>query len=232
MGISVEAYRASIGTFVLNCIKRDKFILLPSNIFYNDGNHNFSYFLHEWSYILHTRNKYVQIKAKFLICKYIGVSLFIHMLMALCNDVHPNPGPTPNLSDLNICHCNIRSIKAENKLFFVKNELGGKFDIITCSETWLSDQDNSEKFQIENYQLPFRKDRTIGRQSYGGVLAWVSSRIGCKRRKDLENDELEAMWLEICTVNRKLFLCVVYRAESNTDNTFWDSLQENINNIV
>ena len=37
------------------------------------------------------------------------------------------------------------------------------------------------------------------------------------------------MWLEIRSHNNKFFLCVVYRAESNTDNSFWDLLQEQIN---
>ena len=32
-------------------------------------------------------------------------------------------------------------------------------------------------------------------------------------------------------IKQKLGLCVIFGAESNTDNTFWDKLQDNIDNI-
>ena len=52
----------------------------------------------------------------------------------------------------------------------------------------------------------------LGTEGYGGVLAWVSDSIACKRRIDLEAAEIEAMWLEIRSKNNKFYLCVTYRA--------------------
>ena len=75
-----------------------------------------------------------------------------------------------------------------------------------------------------------RKDRSIGTEGYGGVLAWVANSIICKRRKDLETDELEAMWLELRPMNQKFFLCVVYRPP-NSALCFCDDLQKSIETI-
>ena len=230
MGICIEAYRASIGTFRLNCIKKKR-LLFPKCMFNQDANHYFSYHLHEWSALIFGRGSRERLLVKGMISYYLGFTLIIHILIAMCGDVHPNPGPNLNVNDIKVCHCNIRSLKAKDKFFYLKTELGGVFDIITCSETWLSERDASKNFYIPNYQHPFRKDRSFGRQPWGGVMAWVSDSIACKRREDLEQNNLEAMWLELCYNNQKLFLCVVYRAESNTDETFWELFQDNINNV-
>ncbi len=66
---------------------------------------------------------------------------------------------------------------------------------------------------------------------YGGVLAWVSDTIACKRRRDLEAPDIESMWLEIRLHNTVFLLCVLYRAESNTNLDFWSKLQDNVDNI-
>ena len=56
----------------------------------------------------------------------------------------------------------------------------------------------------------------------------MSNNIACKRRIDLEVPDIESLWIEIRAVNKIFLLCIIYRAESNTDNSFWDKLQENI----
>ena len=229
MGISIQAYRSTIGSFYLNCIRDYSFEKYPASLFKNG---NTLYHLREWSKLLKNKQQnQMSTRFKTSLSCYIASSLLIHMLIALCNDVHPNPGPSSQFSDLSICHANVRSIKRQNRMTFINSELCGKFDIITCSETWLSIDDNSDKFKLTGYQMPQRKDRSIGAEAYGGVMAWVSDNIGCKRRKDLEPDDIEAMWLEITTFNKKLFLCVVYRTDSNTDNTYWDRLQDTLENV-
>ena len=80
----------------------------------------------------------------------------------------------------------------------IKSELAGHYDIIALSETWLSDTDNINDFLLEGYQVPERRDRSFGVGGYGGVMVWVSDKIACKRRQDLEIPDIEAMWLEIC----------------------------------
>ncbi len=39
------------------------------------------------------------------------------------------------------------------------------------------------------------------------------------------------MWVEVRTVNKKFFLCITYCSESQTDDTYWDILQEQITEI-
>ena len=132
---------------------------------------------------------------------------------------------------ISICHANVRSIKDKEKFTQVKCELEDQFDIITLSETWLSNKESSIDYRIYGYQAPFRRDRSVGVIGYGGIIAFVSNSIACKRRLDLESHDIEGMWLEIRVVNDKFFLFVLYRAESNTDGNYWQLLQDNIDYI-
>ena len=66
-------------------------------------------------------------------------------------------------------------------------------------------------------------DQTIVHQ--GEVIAWVSDKLACKRRTDLESNDLEALWLEVRSLNFKFFVCTLYRTSSNSDRSFWDKLQ-------
>ena len=169
---------------------------------------------------------------------FIAMALVIEMLL-ICGGIHPNPGPKQDTQycDISICHANIRSLKQKDShgslstLSHIKCQLGGKFSIITLSETWLSCSDSSNRFRIQGYQQPFRRDREAvnGPTGYGGVLAWVSDQLACKRRSDLEIPNIEAMWLEIRSSNNKFFLCVAYRKPTKHD--FWDILQASIDNI-
>ena len=120
-------------------------------------------------------------------------SKFSSELIILCNDIELNPGPLGRY--LTICHANLRSIK--NKMIHINSDLASKFDIITASETWLKPSDSDPNLELLNYQPVYRKDRVVGSLGYGGVLAWVSNAISCKRRADLEQNDLEAIWLEI-----------------------------------
>ena len=165
--------------------------------------------------------------ARHKLCYAIGSSILISMLIILSGNVHPNPGPE-QYHDLSICHSNIRSLKALDRMTHVKCHLTPVHDIITISETWLSHSDKDELYLLNGYQTPFRRDRLHGAEGYGGVLAWISNSIACKRRIDFESPEIDSMWLEIRSNNNKFFLCVIYRSESNTDDSFWEILQDQI----
>ena len=93
----------------------------------------------------------------------------------------------------------------------------------------MTGNDNDKDYKLHGYQLPFRRDRELqnGPLGYGGILAYVSNDIACKRRFDLELPNIEAMWLEVRSANNKFFLCVAYRRPNFND--FWNVLQENIN---
>ena len=196
MNISIDSWRSAIGLFHPNTtMKNLKKLYIPSHLFYQEGFLNL-YSKREWAKFLHANKS--SSKALSARTNFIAMSLIIHMLL-ICGDIHPNPGPT--YTDLSICHTNIRSIKSRDKnwylykLLHVKNELANNFDIITLSETWLKASDKSSLFSIKNYQRPFRRDREPinGPIGYGGILAWVSTSVACKRRKDLELPNIEAM---------------------------------------
>ena len=228
MGITTEAYRAAIGVFVTRV--RDKKNVFPQALFKSKYYFCF-YGIHEWSkYITSYENKHGK-QVRGIFQSIIVISLLLNCLVLMCGDIHPNPGPNCHRQELNICHANIRSIKAKDAFTTIKCELGKKFDIILMSETWLSDRDKTTDFKISGYQKPFRRDRSIGAAGYGGIMAYVTNDIACKRRKDYEVKEIEGMWLEVRVIHEVVFLFLVYRAESNTDSNFWQLLQNSIDTV-
>ena len=83
-------------------------------------------------------------------------------------------------------------------------------DIFGITETKLRDIHPTESFAINGFHSPFRRDREENRG--GGILVYVRECINCVRRKDLESDELENIWVEIKQPNSKSFLLyVLYR---------------------
>ena len=196
MCISTEAYRATIGLFYncsRDCVKMYKF---PNIYFFQDLNHNF-YGLRSWTRHLrkNSMNK-LSIRSNILLRQILAISIIIQSILVLSNDVELNPGPILD-NVLTICHTNLRSLKAKDRLMHVKCEFMKTYDIITASETWLKPSDKSDTFALSGYQMPFRRDRQTGLLGYGGVLAWVSNSIACKHRRDLETNDLETLWLEI-----------------------------------
>ena len=135
----------------------------------------------------------------------------------MCADVHPNPGP-----DLSMCHLNAQSIspcgtdphvtdKSNFKLDEIHTILANKlqFDVITASETWLDNRIPDTHINIEGYTL-LRKDRVCDRRS-GGVCAYVKETLPLKRRTDLENDNIELLWLEIDLKPIPILIGICYR---------------------
>ena len=85
-------------------------------------------------------------------------------------------------------------------------------------------------FIANKYQL-FRKDRVLTQEwqeKGGGLLVFVKDGIKCERRKDLETDEVECLFLEIMLKNSKSFLVGnLYRNPKET--VQWN---ENIENLM
>jgi hypothetical protein len=231
MGISLDSWRAAIGNF------RQKFDwkthwMTPNQSFF------------KYASYLKTRKKWARDNRKCMESQkkrmsvnlslgLVTMSWVIQCMILMSNDIHPNPGPTHcQFGDLTLCHSNIRSLDQKCpqtgdrlKLNDIKCHLT-EYDVITLSETWLTPDIDSENFMIPGYQRPFRRDRIVGPPGYGGVLAWVSDQIACKRREDLERDDMEAMWMEMRSFNKKIFVCTLYRTSSNSDINYWDKLQD------
>ena len=226
MGISLEGYRAAIGTFHC-CIRDEGSFFIPCAFskcndydIFNVGKRNWS--KHNHNFVMHAE----QLKLCLLLKSYIGLPLAISLLLVLANDIELNPGPQIDGCNLSICHANVRSLKAKDRLLHIQSDLASVFDIITLSETWLSGDDISENFMLRNFQHPYRRDRDND-HGYGGLLCWVSNKIASKRRTDLEHPDIEVLWIEITLRTKKLYICTVYRPP-NINAVFWDALQENI----
>ena len=79
-----------------------------------------------------------------------------------------------------------------------------KIDIMGISETKFNENHKTETFLIDGYQIPFRRDRLFN--GGGGLAVYVKQNINCKRRSDLEDDDIEIIWLEIMPIKCKSFL--------------------------
>ena len=83
------------------------------------------------------------------------------------------------------------------------------FSLISLTETWLNDSVSNQDLEFNDFQLPFRRDRES--DSHGGILVYVKNDIPCKRRDDLELNNIECLWVEINVRNKKLFVGTFYR---------------------
>ena len=109
-------------------------------------------------------------------------------------DIHPNSGPASsdsNGTSLDIFHLNARSIR--NKLEDIYS-IAEEYHILCFSETHLDQSIDSSSLVLEGFGLPIRKDRS---QHGGGVMIYISDVLVYKRRTELEDPRLEAIWIEI-----------------------------------
>ena len=161
-------------------------------------------------------------------------------LILLSGDVHPNPGPDsvsslPDTSTsssistlgalsnhLSIMHMNIQSILP--KLDLIKCE-SLAYDVLVFTESWLKPEIKNDDLLIDNFLPPFRVDRC--NRPGGGVIIYVRDTLTCKRRTDLELQNLEAVWIEIVVKTKKILIGGFYRApNSNAD--YFTLLDESI----
>ena len=165
------------------------------------------------------------------VCSNIAFYLLVIILLCLlANDIHVNPGPLHSDGCIKICHINVQSMKRNlEKPKQIQLQYGDLYDIITVSETWLSHDIPSTRYKLDGFYPIYRNDRR-GDMFGGGVAAWVSQKLVAKRRLDLENPNIEALWLQIRSKNNKFLLCTVYRPP-NVGIQFWDDLQTMIDNV-
>ena len=160
--------------------------------------------------------------------------LWLTTTLLLCGNIEVNPGPREysvdsddssesitNSLDLmlenstSLVHLNIQSIN--NKLDIIQAEFSG-FDI-TLNETWLDKNTSSQDILIPGFQEPFRRDREENR--YGGVMIYVKNHIPCKRKKDLEVQQIKCIWLECC-IYKQTFLTGTFYRPPNSEASKWE----------
>ena len=74
--------------------------------------------------------------------------------------------------------------------------------MIALSETWLNDTVTDQEVRVEGYSV-IRKDRD--RQG-GGVCLYINEDLAFSERRDLENDNIEAVWADIILPKTKPIL--------------------------
>jgi hypothetical protein len=143
-------------------------------------------------------------------------------LLMLAGDVECNPGPC----GISICHINIRGLSSA-KLLAIKHQIQNKFDIITLSETFLS-ENSTQDLALQGYHQLIRRDRdTFG----GGVAAYVSCNLAYKRLSDFELANNESLWLKINTKNNKFLLAICYRPPTSGAD-YWEDMQTMYDNVT
>lgn len=227
MGNSLSAYRYSIGTFNGRIKDKGTFSKLRSNLFSCDSFDDITSSNQYKSDCIIWRSSFYKFTFQSYRLSLSALFLILQVILLTSNDIELNPGP--DKFKLDICHCNIRSIR--NKVHNVRADLSGNFDIITISESWLKSSIKSDILKLAGYQMPVRRDRNAGIDGYGGVLAWVANDIAFKRRVDLESSDLELLWLEIRLKSTRFLLGVIYRPPKSNDTDFWNCLKLNISHI-
>ena len=107
---------------------------------------------------------------------------------------------------LNICHI---IPKLDQLSYFICNHYNCNVDICGVSETFLNDRIFDREVNIAGYSI-IRRDRI--NKGGGGLVVYVLNKHRYIRREDLEGNELESIWIELCPNNSKSFLvCNVYR---------------------
>ena len=144
------------------------------------------------------------------------------LLLLMCGDIETCPGPDRMQKvcknrGFKIFHQNIRGLFANFSSLLVVFETHREIDILTLSETHIvqdSYTDNESLYTIPGY-IFIKKNRPQGKG--GGVAAYIKSEIVWKERYDLENDDIESIWLEVFPNKAKSFLiCCMYRPPENS----------------
>lgn len=142
----------------------------------------------------------------------------------MCGDVALNPGPdsTQVIFDdnslnkgLTIGAWNINRL-SDSKFQEIKVLLNlQKIDILFLIETFLKPKKPDSVYTIPGYEM-HRKDRT-GRTNGGGILAYVNNNLKVSRAFNLEENDIEVLWLNVCPYksNRPLLIGTVYRPPSS-----------------
>ena len=86
-------------------------------------------------------------------------------------------------------HLNICSVRKYRNALEIEAEKN-KYDIITLSETLLSEAVANEQILLPGYNPPIRNDRDV---AWGGVAIYTKSTVICKVRPDMTIPGLEAI---------------------------------------
>ena len=98
-----------------------------------------------------------------------------------------------------------------------------KFDVISISESWLTQNTPKDRFHIEGFKI-FRNDRKNKRG--GGVCVYVRDYYDCKKIRipDLPENP-ETLWVEVSVKNKKIAVGTLYKAPKIPCRVFQDAYE-------
>ena len=88
------------------------------------------------------------------------------------------------------------------------------YDIAVFTESWLKPNITDDLISLQNFLPPFRTDRNDRRG--GGVVIYARDTLSCKRRKDIEINGLETVWLETAIKSKKVLIGDIYRPPNSS----------------
>ena len=118
-------------------------------------------------------------------------------------------------------HENIRSIR--NKFEYIKDTFMD-YDILAFTETHLDGNVCNDDILIENYDKPYRKDRTC---HGGGLLIYINSNLAHERMDALEIFWDESIWIKI-KQNSQFYLFGIFYSPKTSDKSFFERLNQNL----
>ena len=104
-----------------------------------------------------------------------------------------------------VCYLNVRSVlpKSDELHLLLERQDGV---VLGLSETWLDESVMDSEVEIPGFKH-FRRDRN---RRGGGVMVYVPEQFKVVRRKELEDNAVEALWIEARMVNTVVLVCNVY----------------------
>ena len=142
----------------------------------------------------------------------IDISIEIYDNVNNNSVVMPSKVPT-NIFDcfknkgLHFIHMNARSVFNKlTEIRIITRETNPA--VLSITESWLEESHTMESISIEGYNI-VRRDR---KTHAGGVLMYVRSDLAYNHRQDLQNDNLEDLWIELLLQDTK-------------KNIYWNMLQ-------
>ena len=146
MGVDITVYRSAIGI-----------LYAATHISWRLHIISLNYILH--LQLLCTLSSFVFLALRCLI-KNDQFAIYKILLLMICTDIHPNPGPndTNSAHTIDIQHLNTRSIR--NKLNFISN-LSDSYQVVCFSETLLDDTIDSNSLHLDGFDIPLRKTEPV-----------------------------------------------------------------------
>ena len=159
--------------------------------------------------------------------KIVLVTVFLLFWPRMGTDANDESLLSVPKSGLNIFYTNAESIRGKLDILASDSE---NCAVICLTETWLDHTLDDCALQITGFQPIIRHDREkvdAGTINHGGVAVYVRNDVAFKHRVDLENSEVESIWLEIFSETGSFLLSVIYRPPSERTD-YWNILEHHI----